>query len=71
MCMCVHVCMYVSTHVKISLPLSLSLFLQHGQRGRHSYELSDIQAHLLIHDFAADKRPTQVLLIRHRYYAGK
>ena len=44
-CVCKCVRMYVSTHVKISFPLSPSLFLSlshHGQRGRHSYELSDI-----------------------------
>ena len=63
-------CHSLLTVNKSSSSSSLSLS-HHGQRGRHSYELSDIQAHLLIHDFPADKRPTQVVFIRHRYYAGK
>ena len=67
---CVCVCLWIHTRKDLSPSLSLSLS-HHGQRGRHSYELSDIQARLLIHDFPADKRPTQVVLIRHRYYAGK
>ena len=66
MCMWVYVFMYGSTHVKISLPFSPSLSRITGNGG--GTPMSSVTFRLL-HDFPADKRPTQV--IRHRYYAGK